>query len=323
MAGFSKTYLISSVAVILATASSCIYDSSPLCPEEKVEITICNDWNGAPDATPEGMAYLFFMEGLSSPWRFDFPGREAGKVSLSAGDYRFVMFNDDTSDIVFDKDSEGIPLATTHADSGYTEGIADNVRQAPDMMWSASIRKVMVSEDRVEYTSGDSLAGGNGSYKIITEPVQITPQFRVKVLKLENLQGVSAMKGVITGMASGINLFERSRKGPDTAVSFSPEICADSTVRAVFNTFGRPDGLDVRNYLKLCFLLSDGRIVCEVYDVTAKILAAPDPMRIELVIDSISLPYAPPAGSGGAFDPQVAGWITVVVNYEVWPDVVK
>lgn len=141
MAGFSKTYLISSVSVFLATASSCIYESSPLCPEEKVEITICNDWIGAPEATPEGMAYLFFRDGLASPWRFDFPGREAGKVSLSAGDYRFVMFNDDTSDIVFDKDSDGIPLATTHADKGYTEGIAENVRQAPDMMWSAAIRK--------------------------------------------------------------------------------------------------------------------------------------------------------------------------------------
>ena len=311
------TYLLFSAALALSAATSCVYDGLPRCPDGDVEITIANDWKQAPDAGPDGMAYLFFRQGVSSPWRFDFPGRDAGTVLLGQGEYAFVMYNDDTSGVLFTEGADGMPFATTARDTAAPGADSVEVYAAPDMMWGCSIDKVRVSYDGVDYTSGDSLAGGTGSFIVRTEPRQLTPRYTVRVLHVSNLQGVSAMKGVISGMAYGISLYGMKMSDKAVEVSFSPAMAADSAVCASFCTFGSLSaGGIVKNELRLYFLLSDRRLVCQVIDVTEEVLTAPDPMNVEIVIDSISLPYAPPPiDSSGGFDPTVVDWQTVIVNY--------
>lgn len=310
----SRRFLFPAATVILSVCSSCIYEDMPPCEAGDVDITIENDWRNAPDAGPEGMAYMFFLKGTDHVWRFDFPGRNAGKVTLPTGDYGFVMFNDDTSDIIFKKADDGTPFVTTAIKKMELDDRTVDTYEAPDMMWATSISDVKVNEEGVEYTYGGSIAGGRGSYLIKTLPRQITPTFLVKVLHVNNLQGVSAMKGILSGMASGINLYDGTHSETEADVFFTPLAEPDSTIDASFNTFGYPFHHKISNELRLYFILSDKRLVRRTYDVTDRILSAPDPMRVEIVIDSISLPYAPPPSVPGAFDPSVAGWTTVIVN---------
>lgn len=322
MADSCKTYLIPAVALLIATTSSCIFEKEPFCPEDGVEFTIVNDWINSPDAAPEGMAYLFFRTDVSAPWRFDFPGREAGKVSLQPGDYRFVMYNDDTSGIIFTASPEGMPFATTAADSIRIDGRSIEARKSPDMMWNCSIADVRVDFDGIEYSSDSNNAAvltrcDKNRYTLLTYPRQITPVYTVRVLHVENLHGVAAMKGTISGMASGINLYGGTTSADAVSVAFVLRIARDSTVTAGFNTFGLPSSGAVTNELHLYFMLSDARIEDRSYDVTAMVAAASDPMHVEIVIDSIRLPYAPPFTEGGGFSPMVEGWTTVEVNYEI------
>lgn len=320
MADSCKTYLIPALALLMATTSSCIFEKEPFCPEDGVEFAIVNDWINSPDAAPEGMAYLFFRTDVSAPWRFDFPGREAGKVALQPGDYKFVMYNDDTSGIIFTASPEGMPFATTATDSIRIDGRRIEARKSPDMMWGCSIAEVKVDFDGIEYSS-DSTAVltrcDKNRYTLVTHPRQITPVYTVRVLHVENLQGVAAMKGLISGMASGINLYGEAPSADAVAVAFVPRIAPNSTVIAGFNTFGLPSSGAVTNELHLYFMLSDARIEDRSYDVTATVAAASDPMHVEIVIDSIRLPYAPPFTEGGGFSPMVEGWTTVEVNYEI------
>lgn len=306
---------MAAVTLISVAASSCIYDETPNCPDEKVEITILNDWDDAPAANPEGMAYLFYRVGVNSPWRFDFPGVEAGKVALEPGEYEFVIYNDDTSDIVFDADQNGLPFVTTNPDRIRVNGEEMELYESPDMMWSGFACRVMVSPEGVKYTSGDSIMGAPGNYVIVTDPRQITPTYTVKVLHVANLQGVAAMKGWISGMSLGMELYERIESETAVKVSFAPQKTSDSTVAAAFNTFGLPFHHKILNELNLLFLLSDGTTVGRKYDVTHTVMSASDPLNVEIVIDSISLPYAPAPIEGGTFDPTVVGWETIIVNY--------
>lgn len=314
MIRYSHRPLLSVAFIFMATLCSCIYEDMPPCEVGEVEITIDNDWELAPDAAPEGMAYMFFQNGVRTPWRFDFPGRDAGKVSLPPGEYRFVMFNDDTSGIVFKTMADGMPFATTSSEKIQLDGHDVDVFETPDMMWSTFVREICVGIEGVSYTSGDTVAGGTGAYLLKTMPRQITPEYKVKVLHIDNLQGVAAMKGLLSGMADGMTLYEEIPSENEAKVCFSPYIAPDSTVIAGFNTFGLPFHRKNSNELRLYFLLSDSRLVCHIFDVTDRVMSSPDPMHVEIVIDSISLPFAPPPLAPGVFDPTVAGWTTVIVN---------
>ena len=311
---FSKYSHILSVALILTALPSCIYDDLAPCHEEDIEITIENDWSNAPDADPEGMAYLFFRDGVDAPWRFDFPGRQAGKVTVPEGLYRFVMFNDDTSNVIFKTSENGMPFATTSSEKMEIDGRPVETLEAPDMMWGASVSELRVDRKGVEYSSGDSMEENPGSFIFMTHPRQITPTYTVIINHVENLQGVTAMRGMISGMADGFNIFGETPSQTEALICFSPHSETDSSVKATFHTFGLPLNPQNPNELRLYFLLSDNRLVCKTFDVTRTINSSPDPMNVNIIIDYIALPYAPAPMGPGAFDPDVLGWNTIIVN---------
>ena len=312
---FSK-HIIPATVIFLAVLQSCVCEDLPPCADANVDITIVNDWNAAPDAAPEGMAYEFYRAGVTSPWRFDFPGRDAGRVSIEEGEYRFVMYNDDTSDVMFEPGSEGLPFVTTVRELTGPDGHDTGLRKAPDMMWAYSAGMIDVSRDGLEYLPDGMSSGCNDRFILLTHPVQITPVYTVRVLRVANLSGVASMRGVLSGMASGVDLYDEVRSDTAVGVSFSPEVVADSALMARFCTFG-PCRNGAGHELRLFFLLSDERVVSRAYDVSREVASANDPLHVEIVIDSISLPFSPPVIEGGAFEPEVVDWTTIIVNYGV------
>lgn len=312
-----KSLLLYCLAMAVGAASvACHHDDSDIdvpCDE----ITIVNDWDDASGACPEGMAYMFFPKGCDDAWRFDFPGRNAGEVELPDGEYRFIMFNDDTSVIDFLTYDGGEVYATTSEcglntlnDSTYYEG--ESVHKAPDMLWCYSIDLINIHGSHVDY---DGIK--NPDRFIITHPRQVTPCHSLTVRHVTNLHGVVWIAGAITGQAESIDLNNYSHCNPPVTVPFKVEIGRDSTLTARFVTFGVPDNTDVVNNVDIFFLLSDGKMVKTVVDVTDRIKNAPDPMNIDFVVDLIELPWAPPAEiGGGGFLPTVNGWVDVVINYD-------
>lgn len=317
-------YLVSAVVLTfpMVTLSGCIFEYSE-CTEEKQTIVISNDWSDAPEATPEGMAYLFYREGLTQPWRFDFPGRDAGEVYLYEGQYRFVMYNDDTSAVLFETLPDGLPLATTAYSDIKIMGLEEELRKSPDMMWGGYMTSVVISANELRYKKADASDSVTVEYAprmvLRTKPRQLTPRYTVIVLSIENWSGVEYSTGVMTGMASSIELFGEKPVGDPVAFSFGLKMGRDSVVTGSFVNFGLPDiGQEIanRNEVRLYFRLSDGREIRNAYDFTKEVRDAADPMNVVLVIDSIGLPKAPPVIKGGAFDPTVTTWKEIEVNYE-------
>lgn len=280
------------------------------------EITIVNDWERASEASPEGMAYLFFPIGSDAPWRFDFPGRNAGEVELPEGDYRFVMFNDDTSRVDFTIGSDGDVYASTsicelNALNDSTVYNSERVSREPDMLWCYGIDYIGFHDSFVEYEGKR-----NNGHQLITHPRQVTPHYVLEVRHVENLHGVVWMAAAITGQSGLIDLNTYRRNNTLVTVPFTLVVAPDSSLSAEFVTLGVPDNREVASNLYFFFLLSDGKMIKAVKDVSTQIEDAPDAMNIELEVDAIELPWAPPAEiGGGGFLPTVNGWVDVVIDY--------
>lgn len=280
------------------------------------EIMIVNDWERASDAFPEGMAYLFFPLGSDSPWRFDFPGRNAGEVELPEGEYRFVMFNDDTSRVEFIMGSDGEVYASTsvcklNALNDSTSYNGERVNREPDMLWSYGINYIGFHGSYVEYEEKRSK-----DHRLVTHPRQVTPRYFLTVHQVENLHGVVWMAAAITGQSGMIDLNTYRHENILVTVPFTPVMEVDSSLTAEFVTLGVPDGMEVVSNLHFFFLLSDGKMIEAVKDASSQIEDSSDPMNIKLEVDTIELPWAPPAEiGGGGFLPSVNGWVKVVIDY--------
>lgn len=320
MVTLNRLYLSLLAAALALSETSCIYDGLEPCEDEKAEFTIINDWNAAPEADPEGMAYLFYPENSIEPWRFDFPGKEAGKIHLPEGRYSFIMFNDDTSSIEFiDGDHGSLSATTKEVTIGFDAQVGE-LRSSPDMMWADASKLVKLDINSVEYTTSEydkrTELIHNSDMLMTIHPRQIIACYTLYINHIENLSGVACMKGLMSGLSSGINLNTNTRSEKTISVPFDLTRSSDSALTAKFLTFGIPElPVSNGNNIIIFFKLSDGNIIKYEFDKTEDIRNADDPLNVKLYIDSISLPYAPPIEGDSGFAPIVTGWTTVIVNY--------
>lgn len=324
-------------SILIAATSSmamngCIYDDLKPCLGEEVDITIVNDWALAPDADPEGIAYTFYIDGVKDHWRFDFPGREAGKVILPTGDYRFLMYNDDTSGVRFESGHDGTMVATSRP-GHILEGLPgwsasdtitytrEKVLICPDMMWSGSYSDVIVTYDQLTYSDSTatytSRLSENNPMQLVTRPQQIVSTYSYEIVNVENLSGVKRMCAAMSGLAASLCVNNGLRSSQAVTLPVKAVKSGDNTIAGEFFTFGLPRAARAPNLLYVFVWLTDGRRYVYEFDVTSQIVNAPDRLNVHVVVDSLSLPESIPGESVGTFDPSVDGWTHVVVNFVV------
>ena len=317
--------------------SSCIYEDLPPCEETGSALTIVNDWNFAPSANPEGMAYLFYADGGTDPWRFDFPGRDAGKVPLPEGNYRFVMFNDDTSAVRFRLDGNGDLEAYCRAGS-ITEGLRgfpvdsdvvydkEPVEICPDMMWACGTGYVNLTAGGLDYDSFHNTGAEPAqriydSEKVLTTlPRQIIARYSYEILNVENLDGVRCMCCAMSGLASSIRLCDAMRSSSAVTLPFQASAHDNNAITGKFFTYGLPQPHDPTlspNILMLMVWLKDGRRIEYDFDVTSQVTDADNPLDVHIRLAGLKLPEVEGGTEvPGTFDPTVDGWTQIEVNIE-------
>lgn len=292
-----------------------IYDYPDACGD--IGLTISNDWSAAPDASPQGMAYIFYGNDDAQPWRFDFPGAEAGAVMLPEGLYGFVSYSDDSYHILFDGDSYSTLKAHTWpARLPHDADGARNVVESPDMLWGCTYCKVDVSYDGLSYipsfNSCDDAVWPEDNV-LTAHQRQITPHYRLRIDEVENLGGVSSMSGALSGMAGGYVFSSGRVYAYPYTLTFAAGAIDDTTIGGDFCTFGLPENPDEPNTLYLFVRLVDGRAFEYRFDVTDQVRNAPDPMSVLIALRGLVL-EKPDSGAQGGFDVGVDGWITVDVD---------
>lgn len=316
----------------MMSATSCIYEYGDNCPD-RLSLHIDNDWDGDPYASPEGMAYIFFPFEGSEPWRFDFPGREAGDVMLPPGRYAFVSHNDDVSNVMFGEEGGygKYEAYTPAADllsgiSGAERGLSlpsrkssdEMVIRCPDKLWGCAYGSVALHYDGVDFithgmTSPEDVVCFSPDFILTVYQRPLTAHYVFRVEDVENLGGVSSMSASLSGMCGSLFIaFGEKGRYPST-LSLKAEKLGPMLVGGEFYTFGIPPLPERPNILSLFVVIKDGRRFCYEFDVTGQVRDAGNPMEVMIVIRGLSI-EKPENGGEGGFDVSVDGWETVVVN---------
>ncbi|MFG6386110.1 MAG: DUF5119 domain-containing protein [Muribaculaceae bacterium] len=316
---------------IMLGLSSCnfIYEYDN-CPPDN-QLTIVNDWKAAPDAAPEGMAYLFFPDDGGATWRYDFPSREAGGVNLLHGSYSFLSYNDDTYNVRF-KEGDGYSgyVAYTDAAERMAFNIAGDTATAalpqrmalseqplvkcPDMMWGCSYPRVDLADNMLSYLTAENSEPVTSSAKVLTvHQRQLTARYSFIIHDVENLAGVKQMSAMFGGLAGSLNLATGAAGDYPSVLPSKAVKASDTSISGNFITFGLPLQPDTDNVLSLLVQLTDGRKFNYEFNVTDQVRRAPDPLNVHVELRGLKLEVSDPADTG-AFDVNVDGWTTVVIN---------
>lgn len=322
-----------SAALTLASGcglSACIYEGEDRCPD-KIPFTIAPDWSEAPNASPEGMAYIFFPADGSPLWRFDFPGRAGGQVSMNAGDYCFLSYNDDTYNIIFRGDNRYYTCEAYTPAADLLGGIPaslwgrqlpdskdEKVVESPDMLWGCAYCNFSLQFDGVRYNPSPVDAGDTEtefSPEAVLTALQrpLTAHYSYRIENVENLSGVKSMSAALSGMAGSMFLASRKQSSYPSTISVKASAGDATTIAGTFNTFGIPPKPSAGNILRLFVVIKDNRRFCYEFDVTDQIRSAPDPMNVSLLLRGLTLEI-PEDDDGTGFDVNVDGWTTVIVN---------
>lgn len=314
-----KIYSILTACTTACSLASCglVYDYPEPCGD--IDLCIVNDWSEAADASPEGMAYIFFPEDNKHAWRFDFPGKQAGKVQLPEGRYSFISYNDDTYHVQFTGNTYKTLKATTWAahlpsDTGNGQSVAESAER----VWNCDYCQVEIGYDEVSYYPGgnenDNTAPIFSKEKILVARQHlITPLYRLVIYDVENLDGVKTMSAGLSGMARSYILWSDTPDDYPSTISFDTEAQAETRIEGEFYTFGVPENVEVPNILYLFVTLKDGRSFIYRFDVTDQVRQAPDRMEVLIELHGLVLEKSETTGTGG-FDVAVDGWTTVDVN---------
>ena len=299
-------FFLATLSLPFLGGCSLIYDDLSECPDE-VEIVIEADWRDAPFGNPGGMAYIFYPSDGGYPWRFDFPGREAGKVALPCGDYSMICVNDDSrATVLMDEKSFG---------NAYLRCASADGKQylCPDSIWGVSMTDIRISEEGVSYPSPHMRGERKDQADVLTVyPAERTVSVAYILKDMANLDGVRLMRATLGSMAPFLGLDNFRGRGPEALLTFPGHRISENSAGGDFLCFG-PAGEpgSRRNILTAYFTMADGSVVEKAYDVTRQIAEAPDPYDIVICLEGFSLPEQQ---ISGAFDVNVDGWTTIVID---------
>lgn len=276
------------------------------------------------------MAYLFFPDDGSAPWRFDFPGLTAGLVKLDVGNYKFLCFNDDTYNVRFRHENsyEGIEAYTDECellaplgDYGTNQPQPDateRVVKSPDMMWGCAYGFFRLWYDGVRFSTShlplDITRQIFSSKAVLTVRMRpLTARYRCRIKEVENLAGVRLMGAALSGMAGSMNMASGAKSDYPVTFPFKVDKADAATIEGRLFTFGILDTPDAQNILHLYVVLRDGRKFSYEFNVTEQVRGAPNPMDVTVTVRGLRLEESGDE-EGGAFNVSVDGWDTVTIN---------
>lgn len=320
-------------AVLLNCSTvSCIYEYDN-CPPV-LDVAIVNNWDRAPAANPEGMAYIFFPDNVQEVWRFDFPGVTAGSVRLNVGNYRFLSFNDDTYNVQFrGEDSyENYEAYTDEAhlvewtgdgwrvvdEPNRRSGSGERVVRSPDAMWGCAYGEFRLCYDGVSYITSSNVGSGSEQIfspeRILTSYQKpLTARYSCRIEDVENAEGVRQLSAALSGLAGSMHLSTGVKGDYPVTLPFKARVIENCMIRGEFFTFGLPPEPDKGNTMYLFVVLKDGRKFSYEFDVTEQVREAADPMNVEIIVRGLKLEKSGPEDEGG-FDVNVDGWQTITIN---------
>ena len=124
---------------------------------------------------------------------------------------------------------------------------------------------------------------------------------------MEGLKYVAQMSASLSGMSPALPLATEEPDAEPTTLPFEARHDGEATITGGFLTFGQPAANATAHKLALYVWLADGTKWLYTFDVTDQVDQAPNPKRVHIIIDKLTLPE--PIGDDSGFHPDVDEWI--------------
>lgn len=330
------------VCGVMAMLALCSCEHKGLCyhHDHMVTLKLVFDWKDAPEASPRGMCVFFYPldEGLQTR-RFDFEGAEGGEISIKAGRYEVLCYNNDTEEVLFRNmhdfrlhEAYGreadlfepvgalAPSRLPRAPEAEDEGIA----ACPDMMWGCTATDVTVEPQGVSYfcvPEGDKDPWLGENMHTYTEntitlyPHDLTCLYSYEIRNVKNLEYVQTASASLSGMSPSIFLSSEALHRQRATLPVEAKLNRDEhTITGMFLTFGHHEENPEAHRMMLYVWATDGNRYAfgstgTHMDVTDQVHSAPNRRRVHLIIDGLEMP-SPISGEEG-FNPSADEWSEV------------
>lgn len=308
----TKMAKIAVTATLIVLSSSCNTDELCYDHPHVGETTVVFDWSRCPDAQPASMAAYFFTPAREEHIRYNFAGRDGGKINLPYDSYNALGLNSDHTNWARMRNVHDVEAFEIYTEDVTTlRGLGLDVRSLPAARADKEQRMAKAPEGALYNHRLDGIAVNESTegQTVTFYPEEATCRYTVTVTDVENIKYLhgSPIDGTLSGMAEG---FCHGTNSPTSTPVTMPYLLvpdeAANTLRSSFITFGRPDDASVSHTATIYVLFEDGTAQYYTYDVSDQVLDAPDPHRVDIVIKGIRLPK--PIVNGGGFKPDVSQW---------------
>ena len=329
--------------LLLPVITGC--DHKDLCYHHKhmVKLRLEFDWSDCEDPErPDGMCVFFYPEepGLEIR-RFDFTGLHGGEISIAAGRYRLLTYNNDTESVLF----RGMDVHSTHEVYTRTGGLFESVARGnlsnkgipraegteeedvvicPDMMWGCSAIDVKISEQGVSYIcipvkDKDEWVGRPPivtESTIILYPHELTCIYTYEIRNVKNINNFYQATASLSGMAPNLMLAEEEMGRKPVTLPFEAYSDGVSKITGRFITFGHHAELPDPHRMMLYVWTKDGKAYSfgsesPRFNVTDQVHSAPIRRHVHLIIDGLDIPTPidpPTPDVPGDFNPDIDDW---------------
>lgn len=309
------------IAALLFLIATTGCDHKELCFEENKTtlINVVFDWRNAPDADPPSMVLRMYNRADGSTLRYIFQNKTGGTIKIPYGSYDAICVNGDidswahlrnideidtyevyTSDATELK-TLGVPVeAVSRADDSGQQRMAET----PHSLFTDRQDKIDLPVTTTQKT-------------ITLYPDDKLCHYTVDIYDVENTQELqgSSVDGVLSGMAEGHLVGEKSSSDTPVSMPFVMRATDDSSLHSEFLTFGETaHGLN-KHLLTVYIMLNDGSQWSQSFDVSQQIYQAKDPRHVHIVLHGMKLPT--PINHSGGVLPDVNGWVSEKINLKM------
>ena len=335
------------VAALAAIIAACTHKELCFHHDHLVTLRLEFDWRDAPEANPAGMGVYFYPQPAGDPIVFHFDNTVGGEITLPAGEYVALTYNNDAPSInalnmhrhdlheLFTREG-GLfePLgdynSRRHNNAPRAEQAEDErVIICPDEMWGCPAFDIKITEQGITYVCNPFDPDGEepSDSSTVTDqlitlyPHELTCIYTYEIRHVKNIDQIARMSASLSGMAPTLRLIDEELgrecvTHPFEAVS-KPE---ESKIVGRFITFGHHEENPQAHKMMLYVWTKDGKAYSfgtksERFDLTQQVHDAPNRRRVHLIIDSLDVPAPLPPEAGVV--PDIDEWAEVFVDFQM------
>lgn len=297
--------------LLMLLAGGCRHKDLCFDHDHNIEVEVEFNWRKHPTAQPASMEIYLYDRSDGKVIRFNFSGRDGGKISLPYGVYDCVCINSDITDWASFRNTDAIgtfETVTQNAHQLMSYGL--DARSVPRAEGSEQERLAMtpkmVWSDRQD---GFELKTTDTYKKLTMYPGEVVSHYTVDIFDIKNVKYVEgkSIDGVLSGLAEGFRHGQQKQTEVPVTMPFEMKLSDDkSSLHSEFLTFGKCDDDAIPNKMTVYVKMTDGSKKACVFDVSDQVAKAQDPRHVHIIIRGFELPK--PIVDGGGVLPDVNDW---------------